>query len=81
MTNYLKDLWHLLLVFVEAGSYGQNTKGMINYISFTGELVSVVEQKIVWMVERMLGCAESILQKLDIPYQIVLLSTGDIGFS
>ena len=29
----------------------------------------------------MLGCAESILEKLEIPYQVVLLSTGDIGFS
>ena len=46
------------------------------------ELVSIVEpNKCLEELERMLGCAESILEKLEIPYQVVLLSTGDMGFS
>ena len=46
------------------------------------ELVSVVEPKnCMDELKRMLKCAESILEKLDIPYQIVLLSSGDMGFS
>ncbi len=67
----------------EAGSYGKDTKGMIRQHQFYKvELVSVVEPKnCMDELKRMLSCAESILQKLDIPYQIVLLSTGDMGFS
>ena len=46
------------------------------------ELVSIVEpSKCLEELERMLGCAESILEKLEIPYQVVLLSSGDMGFS
>jgi seryl-tRNA synthetase len=46
------------------------------------ELVSIVEpSKCLEELERMLGCAESILEKLEIPYQLVLLSSGDMGFS
>ena len=67
----------------EAGSYGKDTKGMIRQHQFYKvELVSIVEQKkCLEELERMLGCAESILKKLEIPYQVVLLSTGDMGFS
>ena len=43
------------------------------------ELVSIIEpNKCLNELERMLGCAESILEKLDIPYQVVLLSSGDM---
>ncbi len=67
----------------EAGSYGKDTKGMIRQHQFYKvELVSIVEpSKCLLELERMLGCAESILEKLEIPYQVVLLSTGDMGFS
>ncbi|MDC2987432.1 serine--tRNA ligase [Candidatus Pelagibacter bacterium] len=67
----------------EAGSYGKDTKGMIRQHQFYKvELVSIVEpSKCLDELERMLKCAESILAKLDIPYQIVLLSSGDMGFS
>jgi len=67
----------------EAGSYGKDTKGMIRQHQFYKvELVSIVEpNKCLEELERMLGCAESILEKLKIPYQVVLLSTGDMGFS
>ncbi len=67
----------------EAGSYGKDTKGMIRQHQFYKvELVSIVEpSKCLEELERMLSCAESILEKLGIPYQVVLLSSGDMGFS
>ncbi len=67
----------------EAGSYGKDTKGMIRQHQFYKvELVSVVEpSKCLEELERMLNCAESILKKLEVPYQVVLLSSGDMGFS
>ena len=67
----------------EAGSYGKDTKGMIRQHQFYKvELVSIVEPyKCLEELERMLSCAESILEKLEIPYQVVLLSSGDMGFS
>tara|TARA_B100001063_G_scaffold93970_1_gene87511 strand:- start:827 stop:2074 length:1248 start_codon:yes stop_codon:yes gene_type:complete len=67
----------------EAGSYGKDTKGMIRQHQFYKvELVSIVEPiKCLNELNRMLDCAENILKKLDIPYQVVLLSTGDMGFS
>ena len=67
----------------EAGSYGKDTKGMIRQHQFYKvELVSIVEaSKCSDELQRMLKCAESILDKLEIPYQVVLLSSGDMGFS
>ena len=67
----------------EAGSYGKDTKGMIRQHQFYKvELVSIVEQnKCIEELERMLKCAENILEQLDIPYQVLLLSSGDMGFS
>ena len=67
----------------EAGSYGKDTKGMIRQHQFYKvELVSIVEPKnCITELDRMLNCAKSILEKLEIPYQVVLLSTGDMGFS
>ena len=67
----------------EAGSYGKDTKGMIRQHQFYKvELVSIVEpNKCLNELDRMLGCAESILKKLEIPYQVMLLSSGDMGFS
>tara|TARA_B100000941_G_scaffold275625_1_gene237620 strand:- start:68 stop:1315 length:1248 start_codon:yes stop_codon:yes gene_type:complete len=67
----------------EAGSYGKDTKGMIRQHQFYKvELVSIVEpNKCLEELERMLNCAESILEKLELPYQVLLLSSGDMGFS
>tara|TARA_X000001036_G_scaffold415420_1_gene431544 strand:- start:5816 stop:7063 length:1248 start_codon:yes stop_codon:yes gene_type:complete len=67
----------------EAGSYGKDTKGMIRQHQFYKvELVSIVEpENCILELERMLNCAKKILEKLEIPYQIVLLSSGDMGFS
>ncbi len=67
----------------EAGSYGKDTKGMIRQHQFYKvELVSIVEPKdCINELDRMLNCAKTILEKLEIPYQVVLLCTGDMGFS
>ena len=67
----------------EAGSYGKDTKGIIRQHQFYKvELVSIVEPtKCIEELDRMLKCAENILIKLEIPYQVILLSSGDMGFS
>ena len=67
----------------EAGSYGKDTKGMIRQHQFYKvELVSIVHpSKSNEELERMTNCAQQILKKLKLPYRIVLLSTGDMGFS
>ena len=67
----------------EAGSYGKDTKGMIRQHQFYKvELVSIVEPNLcLEELDRMTGCAENILQKLELPYRKILLSTGDMGFS
>ena len=67
----------------EAGSYGKDTKGMFRQHQFYKvELVSIVEpNNCINELGRMLGCAEKILKKLEIPYQVILLSSGDMGFS
>ena len=67
----------------EAGSYGKDTKGMFRQHQFYKvELVSVVEpNKCKTELDRMTQCAEEILKKLKLPYRLVLLSTGDMGFS
>ena len=67
----------------EAGSYGKDTKGIMRQHQFYKvELVSLVEpSKCKDELNRMLNCAEEILKMLELPYQIVLLSSGDMGFS
>ncbi len=67
----------------EAGSYGKDTKGMIRQHQFYKvELVSIVEPKDCSQeLERMLNCAKKILEMLEIPHQVILLSSGDMGFS
>ena len=67
----------------EAGSYGKDTKGMIRQHQFYKvEIVSIVEpSSCLEELERMLNCAENILEKLEIPFQTILLSSGDMGFS
>ncbi len=67
----------------EAGSYGKDTKGMIRQHQFYKvELVSLVDPKnSLEELERMTNCAQEILKRLNLPYRVVLLCTGDMGFS
>ena len=67
----------------EAGSYGKDTKGLIRQHQFYKvELVSIVENdKCLDELERMTNSATLILDKLNLPYRKIVLSTGDMGFS
>jgi seryl-tRNA synthetase len=67
----------------EAGSYGKDTRGMIRQHQFEKvELVQMVRPAESWdALEALTGHAEAILQQLDLPYRVVTLCTGDIGFS
>ncbi len=67
----------------EAGSYGKDTKGMIRQHQFYKvELVSIVDPaNCIDELERMTGSAYKILEKLKLPYRIITLCTGDMGFS
>ena len=67
----------------EAGSYGKDTRGMIRQHQFYKvELVSIVEPKdCLSELERMTKCAQHILKELKLPYRMVMLSSGDMGFS
>ncbi|MDM7983329.1 MAG: serine--tRNA ligase [Maricaulis sp.] len=67
----------------EAGSAGRDTRGMIRMHQFQKvEMVSIVApEESETELDRMTGCAEKILQLLDLPYRVMLLCTGDMGFS
>ena len=67
----------------EAGSYGRDTRGMIRQHQFEKvELVQIVrEQDSHAALEQLTSHAEAILQALELPYRVVNLCTGDIGFS
>ena len=67
----------------EAGSYGRDTRGMIRQHQFEKvELVNFVKpEDSDRALEELTACAESILQKLELPYRTVVLCTGDLGFS
>ena len=67
----------------EAGSYGRDTRGMIRQHQFEKvEMVQIVEpEKSMQALEELTGHAETVLQKLGLPYRLVNLCTGDIGFS
>ncbi|AKH19802.1 serine--tRNA ligase [Sedimenticola thiotaurini] len=67
----------------EAGSYGRDTRGMIRQHQFEKvEMVQVVRPADSYAVlEELTGHAEKILQRLGLPYRVVTLCTGDIGFS
>lgn len=66
----------------EAGSYGRDTRGMIRQHQFDKvEMVQVTHpDKSYEALEAMTGHAEAILQKLGLPYRVMLLCTGDMGF-
>ncbi len=68
---------------LEAGSAGRDTRGMIRQHQFSKvELVSLVKpENSNDELERMLNCATSILDSLKLNYRVMLLSSGDMGFS
>ncbi|KAB8042760.1 serine--tRNA ligase [Janthinobacterium aquaticum] len=66
----------------EAGSYGRDTRGMIRQHQFDKvEMVQVVHPETSYQVlDEMVGHAETILQRLGLPYRVMSLCTGDMGF-
>ncbi|SER37574.1 seryl-tRNA synthetase [Nitrosomonas sp. Nm51] len=95
LTNIVRDeivaLHSLPLKFVahtpcfrsEAGSYGRDTRGLIRQHQFDKvELVHIVHPKASYAaLDELVGHAETILQKLELPYRVITLCTGDMGFS
>ncbi len=95
VTNIVRDvivaLEDLPLKFVshtpcfrrEAGSYGRDTRGMIRQHQFEKvELVQIVQPEQSYAaLEALLGHAETILNKLELPYRVMALCSGDMGFS
>tara|TARA_B110001450_G_scaffold82593_1_gene78496 strand:- start:3774 stop:5045 length:1272 start_codon:yes stop_codon:yes gene_type:complete len=67
----------------EAGAAGKDTKGLIRLHQFPKvELVSIVKpESSLDELERLLNCAEGILKSLNLPYRVMILSSGDMGFS
>jgi seryl-tRNA synthetase len=67
----------------EAGAAGKDTRGMIRQHQFYKvELVSITTpEQSLDEHERMTGCAEKVLQALELPYRKVVLCTGDMGFA
>jgi seryl-tRNA synthetase len=67
----------------EAGAAGKDTRGMIRQHQFSKvELVSITTpEQSNEEHERMTACAEEVLKRLEIPYRVVVLSTGDMGFA
>jgi seryl-tRNA synthetase len=67
----------------EAGAAGKDTKGMIRQHQFAKvELVSITTpEESDAEHARMVGCAEAVLQRLNLPYRVVALASGDTGFS
>jgi seryl-tRNA synthetase len=79
----LKFVAHTPCFRSEAGSYGRDTRGMIRQHQFDKvELVQIVHpEKSYEMLEELLGHAETILKQLGLPYRVVKLCSGDMGFS
>ena len=67
----------------EAGAAGRDTRGLIRQHQFEKvELVQVVRPEDSWAaLETLLGHAEAVLQKLELPYRVVTLCAGDLGFA
>jgi seryl-tRNA synthetase len=66
----------------EAGSYGKDTRGMIRQHQFDKvEMVQITKPELSYeALEEMLSHAENILKALDLPYRVMTLSSGDMGF-
>ncbi|NBW25847.1 MAG: serine--tRNA ligase [Betaproteobacteria bacterium] len=94
MTNFVRDVVlaesdlpmkltaHTPCFRSEAGSYGRDTRGLIRQHQFDKvELVQIVHpERSYEALEEMTGHAEAILQKLGLPYRVMSLCTGDMGF-
>ena len=67
----------------EAGSAGRDTRGMLRQHQFAKvEMVSIIDnENSAQELERMVGCAEEVLKQLGLHYRVVILCTGDLGFS
>lgn len=95
LTNFVKDcllepddlplklVSHTPCFRREAGSHGKDTRGMIRQHQFEKvELVHIVEPSTSYdALEELTGNAERILQRLELPYRVIVLCTGDMGFS
>lgn len=83
--DYMPRKWvaHTPCFRSEAGSYGKDTRGLIRHHQFEKvELVQAVRpQDSYAALEALTGHAETILQRLGLPYRVVTLCTGDLGFS
>lgn len=79
----LKYVSHTPCFRSEAGSYGRDTRGLIRQHQFDKvELVHIVHpERSYEALEQLVGHAEKILQKLELPYRVMTLCTGDMGFS
>ena len=79
----LKFVCHTPCFRSEAGSYGRDTRGMIRQHQFDKvELVQIVHPEQSYeRLEELTAHAESILKRLELPYRVVTLCTGDMGFS
>ena len=79
----LKFVSHTPCFRSEAGSHGKDTRGLIRQHQFEKvELVQVVEPSRSWeALDELTGHAETILQRLELPYRAVVLCAGDLGFS
>jgi seryl-tRNA synthetase len=79
----LKFVCHTPCFRSEAGSYGKDTRGMIRQHQFDKvELVQIIPpEKSYDGLEQLTGHAETILQKLELPYRVVALCAGDMGFA
>ena len=79
----LKYVSHTPCFRSEAGSYGRDTRGLIRQHQFDKvELVHIVHPDHSYdALEQLVGHAEKILQKLGLPYRVMTLCTGDMGFS
>jgi seryl-tRNA synthetase len=79
----LKFVCHTPCFRSEAGSYGKDTRGMIRQHQFDKvELVQIAHPENSYQVlEELTGHAETVLQRLDLPYRVVTLCAGDMGFS
>jgi seryl-tRNA synthetase len=79
----LKFVCHTPCFRSEAGSYGKDTRGMIRQHQFDKvELVQIIlPENSYAALEELTGHAETILQKLELPYRVMALCAGDTGFS
>ena len=79
----MRKVAHTLCFRREAGSYGKDTRGMIRQHQFEKvELVHIVAPSQSYAtLETLTAHAEAVLQKLELPYRVLTLCTGDMGFS